>query len=491
MTSRTPTRRLAALVDRGPLLCLLGCILFQGFPWAGLGLPPTPLSDLLGLVAFAWGALRALRRGRVGVFGLWPFVLGAVGVSLALVAAMGSPQPTLAGQGLIRIIQVFLVMPGAFLLTVRTRADLKALLGSFLALFLLQAVINVWQNLTGHGALIAGAPIRGVGTFGPAQIQVAGAMVAAGIAIATAFTISYVGKARVYGLVMVVVLWAGLIAGLARSSWIAAAGVTTLLLTRFGLRRALGVFGAAAVAGYGLILAAQASHSALGDRLLSVVGSDSAPDQSEIDRLSLWTAARAILDRYPLFGLGPRQFQAHRDAYAPFSLLGSSDIGSSGSFARQALLSPHNLYYLLSTEFGIPAATCFVTIVAAALIIGVVRLRRTPRENRLAWFAGLAAAGVAFNFFIDGMFGDLGGSGTLLISWAVAYSVWWAAHDRSTLAGTDAWAAPGIVPQPGRLWWLWGTEQAPSPAGEYVVPAPENDGTRAAGRPGASSEAVR
>lgn len=412
----------------GPALCIAACILSLLVPWREVGLNATLAADASITVALGWGLWRAVRQGNTRVLGSWPVLLAVAGLVCTALSAMGSPDPLRALQGLARIIEVFLIFPMAFLLALRRRTDVLLVLGALSVLVATQALLGVWQTATRTGAIIDEMPIRGVGTFGADNIGVLATLTASGMAMALAFAMSYTGRLRAVALVLGAVFVAGSVAALSRASWLAAGAMALVLLTRFTLRRALVVVVLAAV---GLATAGQlatAAGGAIGQRFASLLTAGSNPDQSVIDRYSLWEAAGRMIDDRPWLGVGPLQFQAHRDSYAPLALLGSSDIGQEGTFERQALLSPHNLYLLLASEMGVPAATCFALLLIGSFVIGALRLRRTPREEQLSWAVGLTACGMLVCVTIDSLFGDLGGPTSIYVGWCLGLGCWWAAH---------------------------------------------------------------
>ena len=88
----------------------------------------------------------------------------------------------------------------------------------------------------------------------------------------------------------------------------------------------------------------------------------------------------------PLTGVGLRAFPDFRDAYADFSLLGSSDISFGSSFERVALESPHSLYLLVASEQGLVALLVFVTVLVGQTMLGwdndLVDRARDERHER-------------------------------------------------------------------------------------------------------------
>jgi O-antigen ligase len=110
-------------------------------------------------------------------------------------------------------------------------------------------------------------------------------------------------------------------------------------------------------------------------------------------------------------GVGPKEFPQFRDAHAPLRLSSGSDTGGAGAgFAREPLLSPHNMYLLLLSEDGLVGLTAFAALFLA-LLLGTVR--RTAHER-----GGLGAAllGLLVWQLVDFLYADIGGTTTVLVS---------------------------------------------------------------------------
>ncbi|MBJ7452351.1 MAG: hypothetical protein JHC71_09740 [Blastococcus sp.] len=123
--------------------------------------------------------------------------------------------------------------------------------------------------------------------------------------------------------------------------------------------------------------------------------------------------------------MGLRAFPDFRDAYADFSLLGSSDISFGSSFERVALESPHSLYLLVASEQGLLALLVFVTVLAVLLTRGLLRAAR----RRSDWSTTIALAGVGLLCFelVSMITGDFGGPGSILTGISLGLAGWAAA----------------------------------------------------------------
>ncbi len=414
---------LRELMRHGPLIMLAGAILAQLMPWGSLGLNLTVVSDLLIFGSCVLGMLIGTRKGYLGELFAPLFITSFVGVSLAVLSAMNVSSLAESGQGLFRIVEVFVVFPAAVILAVRTRRHVVIALGAISSLVFCQCLYGAWQFATRSGALIGGEPIRAVGTFGASNIGALASMAVSGVVIGLAFFVTHTGRRRLMAGLLVLVTGTGLVLSLSRSAWITALAASAVVVSRLNWRRALVILGVGALLAGAVPPLVADSEGPLAARFASLSEVNDQPDQSVIDRYSLWEAAGKMINSAPLLGVGPRQFPAHRDANAPLALLGSSDIGSAGVFERQALLSPHNLYFLLASELGIPAATCFSLLIFGSIVLCGVLVIRAGAHDRLRTATGLAAIGMLIGVAIDGLFGDLGGPSVISMGWAIGLGV--------------------------------------------------------------------
>jgi O-antigen ligase len=198
-----------------------------------------------------------------------------------------------------------------------------------------------------------------------------------------------------------------------RGSWIATgcAVAVAMLLTdvRLALRGALFTAAAAVVLVGGLGVGGAGVTARL-DSITRVAG---APDHSVSDRYDLWTTAGRIWRDHPVTGVGPKEFPQYRDAHAPLRLSSGSDTAGAGAgFAREPLLSPHNMYLLVLSEQGLVGLTAFA-VLFLSLLLGTARLAWAGRGG-----AGPGAALVALLTWqlVDFLYADIGGTTTVLVS---------------------------------------------------------------------------
>ncbi|MFI0451441.1 O-antigen ligase family protein [Actinomadura sp. 6N118] len=364
------------------------------------------VGDLAALVLAVGAALTALKhKRRLPPRGLWVFgpLLVTLTISTLCARDIGASLP-----GFVRVVEIFLLIPAAIMLTVRRRRDAAVVLGAVVLAGLLQASVGIWQVLTGTGASFAGRNTRAVGTFGAVDIMAMANVVGYALIIVIALALVCSGRRRVLLLSVAAVLVVALMLALSRGSWLAvAAGIAMMLVLRspaLALRVAVGTAAVAIVTLCGL----GGHSSALAERAESIVASISTPDRSVGDRFGLWSTAVTVWGDHPLVGVGPKGFPAHRDGYAPLDLSSASETQDPGNgYIRQPLLSPHSQYLLVLSEQGVLGLAGFLVLLGAlAWRVIAVRRRTDP-----AW---LISAGFMTTFLMSFLYGDLGGPSCVL-----------------------------------------------------------------------------
>lgn len=403
-----------------------------------LGLPVTPGSSatpadaasglvvLCALVRVVRGARRPLTRTAAILFGL-----PVVGIA---VAAAGALTTSDALAGLARYLQVFVLVPVGVLLLVRDRRGARLVLWSLVGLALWQGAIGVRQNLTATGALYQGADIRAVGTFGPSDVLGMATVVAFGVVAATGLALGTParrlgapppeGWGRVVAAVCAVALLVPLALSFSRGAWIATAFACGAQLLLVGVRRAAKVFAAAAAVAVVLVGGIGVGEATLQERLTSVTQVTDAPDQSVVDRYTMWAAAGDMWRGHPITGVGLKAFPAHRDGHASLALSSGSDTAGAGqAFRRQPLLSPHNMYLLLLSEQGMLG---LLTVAGSWFALLVIALRRLRRSGRAVRDCALPACGLLLWQLVNFLYADIGGPSTILAGICLGLAAWWA-----------------------------------------------------------------
>ncbi|MGW0813922.1 O-antigen ligase family protein [Streptomyces viridiviolaceus] len=413
-------RRAAALV---PVLPLVAVPVLLALPLTGDGAGP---ADVVSGLVVGYCVIRVLRERRRPLSPAAALVLGlpVVGIALAALGA-SSPQAGIAGMG--RYLQVFVLVPAAVLILLRDRAGFRVLAWSFVGLALWQGAVGVHQYATGTGASYQGEGIRAVGTFGAGDVMGMATVVSLGLVCAAGVALGRAPvRQRLAAAVCAAVLLLPLALSFSRGAWIATALTCAAQLAMAGLRRALKVAAAVAAAGVILMGGFGLGTAQLQERIDSITQVTDAPDQSVVDRYTLWASATGMWREHPLTGVGLKNFPEYRDAHATLALSSGSDIeGAGAEYHKQALLSPHSMYLLLLSEQGLIGLVTLAGSWLALLVCGARRLllvrRRGPGLD-----CGLVACGLLVWLLTDFVYGDIGGPSTVLTAMALGLAAWWA-----------------------------------------------------------------
>jgi len=392
----------------------------------------------VGSVLLVAAVLPRLRAGAGWLRG-WP---GAVLVAAVLgfgVATMASSDPAASVVGFARYVQLFVVVPAAVVLSLRERRDVWLVCGAVLLAAGLEAVVGVYQYLTGTGASFEGQDVRAVGTFGAWDIMGLSTVVGYGLVVAVGLALALRGRARIGLFALAALLVLPLLLSLSRGALMATCGAVAAMMLvavpRLTLRVA--VFGAAVAV---LVGAMAPATTAVGARVATIGTSLTDPDRSVSDRYELWQTATGMWGDHPVTGVGPKLFPAYRDTYAPLHLSSSSDVEDpSLGFRHQPLLSPHNMYLLVLSEQGLAGGLAFAGLLLGVAVGAWRRTRRAARPaglpNGRGALASVAAVGVVAWTLLSFLFGDFGGPTAVLMSVLVGLGLWWAAPpaaERST-----------------------------------------------------------
>ncbi|MER7490858.1 O-antigen ligase family protein [Streptomyces sp. NPDC126497] len=426
-----PSRRAAAAL--APVWPLVAVVALAGLPPAGDGAGP---ADVVSALVVGYCVIRLLREGRRPLSPRAAVVLGLPVAGLAL-AAMGAASPQAAFGGLCRYLQVFVLVPAAALVLLRGRAGFRALAWSFVGLAGWQGSVGVYQYVTGTGASYRGETVRAVGTFGATDVMGMATAVSLGVVCATGIALGRAPvrqRALAAGCALALVLPLAL--SFSRGAWIATALTCAVQLALAGLRRALGVAAAVVAAGVVLTGGLGIGTAMLQERIDSITQVADAPDQSVVDRYTLWAAATGMWREHPLTGVGLKNFPEYRDGHATLALSSGSDIAGAGSeYQRQALLSPHSMYLLVLSEQGLIGLLALAGSWLALLVCAVRRLLRVRRRGP-GLDCGLTAVGLLLWLLTDFVYGDIGGPSTVLTGVALGLTAWWALYrdDRADAA---------------------------------------------------------
>jgi O-antigen ligase len=397
------------------------------------GLAHVTPADLLSvlLVVLALGPLlttdgyrRAAGDGRLQS----PVLLPVAGVLVAAtVATLVADDLMLGLSGYVRAAQLLLCVPLAVYVALRGRHDLWLMLGAFVVLAAAESALGIVQFVTGSGAGYGGENLRGVGTFGAYEILAMGSVATTGLVMALAVVLCGTGRVRAFALAAAGLCAGGVIVSLSRGFWLAAtvAVVVTLLAAGRGRLAAGLVVGIAAV--LAVVLTGVVTPSGtIGDRLDSATQALTDPDESLRDRYALWGAAMAMWNDAPVWGVGLKGFERHRDRYTGLGFSGLSDIADAEGFRRVELLTPHNRYLLTLAEQGAVGITALLLLYGGALAAAARRLaRRTDTGVTRAFGVAMVAATTVD--LISWLSDDAAGSLAVLSAVVLGGLLWFAA----------------------------------------------------------------
>ncbi|MFB7867644.1 O-antigen ligase family protein [Streptomyces sp. NPDC056069] len=411
-------RRVGAL---SPVLAVIALLLVPGGGGGaqggtgGTGTVADAASGLLVLVCL----VRVVRSGARPLTRTAAVVLGLPVLGVCL-AAITSNDPGASLPGVARYVQIFVLVPAAVLLSVRDRRDFAVVAWALVGLGLLQGAVGVVQYLTGTGASYQGEDVRAVGTFGATDVMGMATVVAYGLVIATGLALGgTAGRTRTVALACAGALFVPLVLSFSRGAWIATILTCVLQLLLSGLRRAGRVALVAAALGVVLVGGLGIGSDMVKERVTSITQVTAAPDQSVTDRYTLWAAAGRMWRGEPLTGVGLKGFPAYRDSNASLALSSGSDTAGAGAaFARQPLLSPHNMYLLVLSEQGLVGLLALAGGWAALLVAAV-------RRRRLGADCALVAIGLLTWQLVDFFYADIGGPSTVLMSVVLGLAAWW------------------------------------------------------------------
>jgi O-antigen ligase len=423
-----------------PVLPVVAVVALLALPVAPSGEGGAGPADVLSGLVVAYCAVRLLRERRRPLTRTAAVLLGlpVAGVSLAAADAL-SPGAGITGLG--RYLQIFVLVPGAVLLLVRDRRDLRLLAWSLVALAGCQGAVGVHQYVTGTGASYQGENIRAVGTFGPTDVMGMATVVSFGLVCAVALALGRrSGRERVIAVVCAVALVPPLALSFSRGAWIATAVTLTVQLVLAGLRRALRTGAVVAAACVVLVGGLGVGTAMLQERIDSIAQVTDAPDQSVTDRYTMWAAAVDMWRGHPLTGVGLKGFPEYRDGHASLALSSGSDTEGAGvAFRRQPLLSPHNMYLLVLGEQGLIGLLCLAGSWLALLLCALRGLYRSRARGGRGLDCALVACGLLVWQLVDFLYADIGGPSTVLTAVCFGMAGWWALVGADRIArGADA-----------------------------------------------------
>jgi len=422
---------LTSLARRGalrtPVLPVVAVLTLLALPLSPSGdAGPGPADAMSGLVVL-YCAIRLVRDRRRALSRTAAVVLGLPVVGLAL-AATGSYSPGAGIAGMGRYLQIFVLVPAAVMLLIRDRGDFRLLTWTFVGIAVLQGAVGVHQYVTRTGASYQGEPIRAVGTFGAQDVMGMATVVGIGLVCALGLALGRTSvRQRGVAAVCALALLLPLALSFSRGAWIATAVTCAAQLVLAGLRRALKVAAVAVAAGMVLVGGLGVGTAMLQERIGSIGQVADAPDQSVVDRYTMWAAATDMWREHPLTGVGLKGFPEYRDGYASPALSSFSDTeGAGAGYRRQPLLSPHNMYLLVLSEQGLIGMLALVGSWLALLVCGLRALVRARGPGAHGLDCALVACGLLVWKLTDFVYADIGGPSTVLTAVCFGLVAWWA-----------------------------------------------------------------
>ncbi|MGW7378398.1 O-antigen ligase family protein [Streptomyces sp. NPDC054794] len=428
-----PSRRAVRL---SPVLAVVAVIALLALPLSAGEEGGAGPADVASALVVLCCAVRLVRDRRRPLSRTAFVLLGLPVVGLA-VAAAGASSPGAGIAGLGRYLQVFVLVPAAVLLLIRGRSDFRLLAWSFVALAGWQGAIGVHQYVTGTGASYQGQDLRAVGTFGAQDVMGMATVVSFGVVCAVGLALGRVSvRDRVVATVCALALLLPLALSFSRGAWLATAATCSVQLVLAGLRRALKVGAAVAAAAVILVGGFGVGTAMLQERINSITQVVDAPDQSVVDRYTMWAAATGMWREHPLTGVGLKGFPEYRDGHASLALSSGSDTAGAGeAYRRQPLLSPHNMYLLVLSEQGLIGLLTLAGSWSALLACALRNLHslRRPRDTTGSGPApapsldcALISCGLLIWQLIDFGYADIGGPSTVLTAVGFGLAGWWA-----------------------------------------------------------------
>ncbi|WP_190082204.1 O-antigen ligase family protein [Streptomyces longisporoflavus] len=404
-------------------------------------------ADAVSALVVLWCVVRAVRGAHRPLTRTAAVVLGLPVIGIA-VAAVGASTASAGVTGLVRYLQIFVLVPAAVLLLVRDRRDFRLVAWSLVGLALFQGALGVHQYVTGTGASYMGSDVRAVGTFGPTDVMGMATVVSYGVVCALALALGPASaRQRQAAVVCALLLVVPLALSFSRGAWIATVVACGAQLGLAGVRRALRALAAVTAAAVVLVGGFGIGTQLLQDRISSITQVTDAPDQSVTDRYTMWAAAVDMWKDEPVSGVGLKAFPDHRDSHASLALSSASDTAGAGvGFSRQPLLSPHNMYLLVLGEQGLLGLCTLVGSWAAFLLLGLRRLARV--RGRSGADCALVACGLMLWQLVDFSYADIGGPSTVLTAVALGLVAWWSLSGRALAAPVPV---PTPVPGPGEV----------------------------------------
>lgn len=395
---------------------------------------------MLVLVLAGW-LLWAARRRSVTLDPdplLWAIVL-ALAASAAL-SLIYSPEPAVSLFGVIRTIELNVVLLFLVLTTVHTVDSVWWLFWGWIAVAGFEATVGVYQFLSQTGAYVGGTFTRAIGTVHRSSwLDLA---ISLGIALCLVVGDLLVRrKGGWWRYPLAALLALGILATYTRGVWLAVLFALAAMLVAMR-PQALVLLVLAVALMVGVVTANPRSD--LASRVISTTDPN---DPSVVQRLFLWETAINIFRHYPVLGSGPKTFPELRDRYAVPGLEIYSYHDTPGESIKVELLGPHNFYLLALSERGVVGLATFLALLLLLLVRGVRTAHATGDPRLRAAVVGLSGAllFMATHAMVGDLFvGSMGPAAAALMALLAAATC--ARCSMSAEPAQDARASTGALP---------------------------------------------
>lgn len=187
-------------------------------------------------------------------------------------------------------------------------------------------------------------------------------------------------SARLLALVALVALIVGFVRSGSRGGFLALLVVAAFILFRYSSIPLRHRVGATALAAFIVIGIASGQYWAQ----MNTIFSDADYNwTSETGRTQIWSRGLGYMIRYPVFGVGPGNFQAAEGTLSEFAERQQRGVGVRWNAA-------HNSYLQVGAELGVPGLVCFLAILRAAF--AALRRPRRHADARIHAAQGLKQA---------------------------------------------------------------------------------------------------
>jgi O-antigen ligase len=404
-----------------PIMLAVLAVLAVGFPG---GTPSSGVSTanvtpadvlavaLVGVIALkvvaGGGDLRVLRAPTMAV----PVIM----VAVAVLSTMLSTDPAFSAAGLLRFVEIFLLLPVAVVLAVTDVVDVVMVLSATVFLAVVEGGLGTFQALTGTGARFGAVSSRAVGTFGIGDQIAMASVVSVGMLVLLAVALRLPqARGRWWAAAGLTALAVPLLLSLSRGGLIGFLAAAVVMVAATGLRQAIRTTLVAVAVAVVAMSFLSAVNPTVAARFSTVTTSATEPDRSVQDRYDLWTAAISMWRSRPLTGVGVKQFATFRDSNAPLDLSSGSDQAGGSTYVRVQLLSPHNEYLLLLSEQGILGLGAYLLLLCGLLVRHLTRIR-SPAVGTVDSVLRLVVLGLLVRYGVDTLYGDVAGPTAVLFS---------------------------------------------------------------------------